>query len=794
MVPSPSDDELLRRYATAGDQDAFRQLVGRHVHLVYSVAVRLCRDRHLADDVTQSVFIVLSKKAGRIREGTILASWLFGATRYAAANALRVAGRRRRHERDGGVMRYQAKCSEAAAAASADEGPWAAVAPLLDAALAVLGRREREAVLLRYLAGRSHHDVAAALGVSEEAARKRVSRGLERLREFFRRRGVNLTAAAIAATCATHAVQAAPLAVVESACGVGSGAVAAAAVQGVAAATLKAMVWAKAKLILVATLGVLFAGSVAAVAVRSDADRAASPVPKVGATPIPAAATGASAAALKGADLAAAKAARTIAGTIRGPDGAPLAGAELFLAAKGSIVDVYGDRWPAGTAVTGPDATFSMAAPDQPWVLVVRHRVGFAQVSREEYAAAGGGDVVLAPWGRVDGRLMVGSRPRSGWSVQLCRLDAGNRWPSLAIRYDRVVDTDADGRFVFDRVAPGESWVSHANGRKPRPGGQVMHDRQMTMVDVEPGKTTTVQVGGTGTPVVGRLALTVEGQRDFRIVPRNDADHFFNARFNRTDLRGRPRDPDADRLTPEQAEERFQQWARTPAGKAFRRDNWAEPFDVAADGTFRIEDVRPGEYTLWFSYQVREGRQFGPALVDAAAEFTVPATPGRRGDQPVDVGTVRPTLRPRLTAGTPAPDFEAFAVADDTPFKLSDLRGTYVLLVFWWNWTKPGELGAVERKVSEMAARAGVELSIVNLTFDDVSRAGKRQLVEKGIPGRHGYVKGTGLGAYTSATCAAVLVDPHGDVRAPRLDLENIETEVAKLLLELDDAGARGGL
>jgi hypothetical protein len=160
----------------------------------------------------------------------------------------------------------------------------------------------------------------------------------------------------------------------------------------------------------------------------------------------------------------------------------------------------------------------------------------------------------------------------------------------------------------------------------------------------------------------------------------------------------------------------------------------------------------------------------------------------------VDVGTVRPTLRPRLTAGTAAPDFEAFAVADDTPFKLSDLRGKYVLLVFWWNWTKPKELGAVERKVSEMVARAGVELSIVNLTFDDVSREGKRQLAAKAIPGRHAYVKGSGLGAYTSASCTAVLVDPHGDIRAPRLDLENIETEVAKLLLELDDAGARGGL
>src|SRR5882724_3716765 len=100
VVESDSDYQLLRRYADggAGAQGAFATLVARHLNLVYSVAVRRVGDRHLAEDVAQAVFLLLAKKAGRLNERTILSNWLFCATRYTAANALKRQARRRHHE------------------------------------------------------------------------------------------------------------------------------------------------------------------------------------------------------------------------------------------------------------------------------------------------------------------------------------------------------------------------------------------------------------------------------------------------------------------------------------------------------------------------------------------------------------------------------------------------------------------------------------------------------------------------------------------------------------------------
>ena len=172
-APEPSaapatDDDLLRRYAAHQDQQAFATLASRYVNFVYSTAARQVRDRHLAEDVTQAVFIVLAQKAGRMRSGTILSNWLFVTTRYAAANARKTEARRRHYEHQSATMpRTQDDHAESTA--------WEDVAPLLDTALTGLGRREREAVLLKYIEGKSNQDVAALIGISEEAARKRVS-------------------------------------------------------------------------------------------------------------------------------------------------------------------------------------------------------------------------------------------------------------------------------------------------------------------------------------------------------------------------------------------------------------------------------------------------------------------------------------------------------------------------------------------------------------------------------------------------------------------------------------------
>jgi DNA-directed RNA polymerase specialized sigma24 family protein len=94
------DLELLRAYAVNGSDDAFRSILERHVNLVYSAALRQVCDPHLAEQVTQAVFVILARKAGSVRSGTVLVGWLFRTARFVAAGALREQQRRQRSEQE----------------------------------------------------------------------------------------------------------------------------------------------------------------------------------------------------------------------------------------------------------------------------------------------------------------------------------------------------------------------------------------------------------------------------------------------------------------------------------------------------------------------------------------------------------------------------------------------------------------------------------------------------------------------------------------------------------------------
>ena len=94
------DLALLREYARRNSEEAFAALVSRHVNLVYSVALRQVRDPHLAEEITQAVFIILARKAGSLGDKTILPGWLCRTARYASANALTIQRRRQRREQE----------------------------------------------------------------------------------------------------------------------------------------------------------------------------------------------------------------------------------------------------------------------------------------------------------------------------------------------------------------------------------------------------------------------------------------------------------------------------------------------------------------------------------------------------------------------------------------------------------------------------------------------------------------------------------------------------------------------
>jgi len=198
------DTKLLRSYAEEGSESAFSELVSRHIDLVYSAAMRqVAGDTHLAQDVTQMVFADLARKARTLPRRAVLTGWLYQATRYAASKVVRAERRRSNREREAVAMHQPS---------TGTEPNWDQLGPVLDEAMGRLGAKDRDAVLLRYFERKDLRAVGGALGLSEEAARKRVGRALERLRRYLTGRGVTLSAATLATALTGSAVQSAPAA------------------------------------------------------------------------------------------------------------------------------------------------------------------------------------------------------------------------------------------------------------------------------------------------------------------------------------------------------------------------------------------------------------------------------------------------------------------------------------------------------------------------------------------------------------------------------------------------------
>ncbi len=190
-----NDWELLQEWAGKRSETAFAQIVQRHVDFVHACARRQTNRPDLAEEVTQGVFLLLSQKAGGFGAGIILTSWLFRTTRFLAARAIRAESRRHHHESAAAAMNQIVTANDTPEPADL----WAGIEPHLDAAVAALPPLDRDAVLLRYFERKPMREIGTALGVQEEAAKKRVNRAVAKLRDILVRRGVAVTAASLAA-------------------------------------------------------------------------------------------------------------------------------------------------------------------------------------------------------------------------------------------------------------------------------------------------------------------------------------------------------------------------------------------------------------------------------------------------------------------------------------------------------------------------------------------------------------------------------------------------------------------
>ncbi len=252
---------LVREYAARQSESAFATLVSRHANLVYSAALRQARDPQLAEEVTQAVFILLARKAASLGARTILTGWLYRTACYVSGSALKRERRRQRREQ------------EAYMKSELDAQPgttWSQLSPLLDEAMLRLSQTDRDALVLRFFEGRSLQEVGSALGASEDAAKKRVGRALEKLRIFFSKRGVHSTAETIADAISANSIQPAPalLAKTATTLALAKGATASTSTLTLIKGALKIMAWTKIKSAIVASVVVLLAAGTTTVSIK----------------------------------------------------------------------------------------------------------------------------------------------------------------------------------------------------------------------------------------------------------------------------------------------------------------------------------------------------------------------------------------------------------------------------------------------------------------------------------------------------------------------------------------------
>jgi len=617
-----NDNVLLKEYVEHGSEEAFATLVARHVNKVYSVALRHTRNPHQAEEITQAVFVLLARKSRQLGKRVILSGWLCRTARLSAVTFVRSEIRRTRREQEGHMQNLLNE---------SESEVWPQIAPFLDVAMAGLSEADHDAVALRFFDGKGMKEIGAALGASEDATKMRVNRAVEKLRSFFTRRGIVCSAAVLTAAISANAVQAAPI-------GLAVTVSTAAALSGTAIATTATTT--ATKVIALITAPKALVAGIAAVALTAGVGTYV--IQQVTA-----------AAPVEWAD--------SETGILKTPDGKPLPNADVYLSTIAVTVPIYFSTLPPKVAVarTGADGRFSFPLAPENRAVIVVHEKGYGQITVTELVKRH--ELTLQPWARVEGTLREGSRPLAGEWIYLSRTHFGSKIERETFRtqHDARTKTDADGHYIFPRVAPGDLWISWRN-----------YWNQTRYFDIQSGQTNVADIGGRGRPVTGRVIL---------------ADSNAQVRFHGNVWPNTPhqmrRPPNWSELSAKEQDLLTAAWEKSPDAKLYNQEKCTTDFRPAADGSFIVPDIPAGDYSIVITYKFSDPPT-SPIIGRGDISFTVPEMPGGRSDEPLDVGVIKTYLSAPLQTGEPAPLFET-STFEGKPLKLADFKGKYLLLHFW---------------------------------------------------------------------------------------------------------------
>ena len=367
-------------------------------------------------------------------------------------------------------------------------------------------------------------------------------------------------------------------------------------------------------------------------------------------------------------------------GRVRSPQGAPIAGASVYLCAAGNHLQINGGRTVRGPGmseiVTDAEGRFSFVPPSDAFLAVVIHESGYAEVSEDGFDPSA--EITLQPWCRVEGTLRIGSELAINETVGVWYNRPHER-DRPDVMHDYTASTDSAGTFAFDRVVPGLLWV----GRK------ISRDHVMTRsvavshgspVEIGPGETARVQIGGTGRPVTGKLTATgATGDIDWA-----SGRHLHLLRLKLPEIPF-PKEEMAGR-DQEEIQAWFRVWGESPEGQAHQRARRSYTVLTQRDGTFRVDDIPAGTYELLVTLMQPPGSS--PLVGHLQHDFEVPDMDGGRSDGPLDLGTLEVNVQRVLQVGDPAPHFKVETL-DGEQLSLSELRGKCVLLSFWSTWCAP---------------------------------------------------------------------------------------------------------